>query len=655
LDVFLGNPEEAAMSKRSAYSACVSIVLLVTLVKILPVCAQTKPVVVSTIPADMANNVSPDIVSFTITFSKPMDTRYGLPLTNGWPGGTTPSWSSDKKTVTYSRPPATIQAGTTITIYLNFYSSLPQSVIFRDTEGNILDPYKFVFTIAGGQSGLSRILASPSKGFSWPYYLYIPPNIRGPAVLLVQPNNTGSVDDNPAVHETAARTLIEGSRWWADELGTPYLIPTFPRPASLPVGYTHALERDALLTKVPGYERIDLQLIAMIEDARAVLSAKGINVASKVFMEGSSASGSFVSRFTMLHPDRVNAASIGCPGFGPIVPVSSWNGQNLPYPEGISDLKDLVGSPFDSASFRTVPLQVWVGDEDYNVDPWWNPADATVARVIAAFGGRHLYSRWPRYEAAYGSVTSLAQFVVFPGMGHQMAPWSYLREFFENNRTSPQPPSPKPLQFKIYFPHVASGGLWETEIALVNTIAGGVGIRGQLQAFRASGGSPLQSLPIEIPAGGRKEITVGTSFQNPGEVAYLIFLADSGFLAGYTRFNQPGNRVSLPAASGVQEGWFPKMEQDGWTGLAFVNISEGDASVTLAALDENGNKIAEERLQVGSGVKTVGMVGQIFHGDLSRARYFSFSSDKLVLAFSVSGSADGQMLDGLPSLAWYIR
>jgi hypothetical protein len=97
------------------------------------------------------------------------------------------------------------------------------------------------------------------------------------------------------------------------------------------------------------------------------------------------------------------------------------------------------------------------------------------------------------------------------------------------------------------------------------------------------------------------------------------------------------------------------MERDGWTGLAFVNISAGEASVTLAAFNENGNKVAEEHLKVGSGVKSVGMVDQVFHSDVTEARYFSFSSDRLILAFSVSGSADGLMLDGLPSLGWYIR
>jgi hypothetical protein len=414
------------------------------------------------------------------------------------------------------------------------------------------------------------------------------------------------------------------------------------------------LDRDALLTAVSDYVRIDLQLIAMINDARSRLSGMRIEVAPKVFMVGVSASGSFVSRFAMLHPDKVKAASIGAPGFGPIVPVASWNSQNMPYPEGISDLNDLVGSSFDSASFQTVPLQIWVGDEDKNVDPWWNPSDPTVARVIAAFGGRHLYSRWPRYEAAYASVTSLAQFVVFPEMGHQWAQWSYLREFFENNRSLSRPPLPKPLQYKIYFPHVASSLPWETEIALVNTIPGGVNVKGELQAFNAAG-EELESIPIEIPPAGRREITVGASFQNPADIAYIIFLSDSGFLAGYLRFNQPGNRVSLPAVAGITEGWFPKREQDGWTGIAFVNTSSEQASVRLTACDDNGVNVAEGNLSLPSGEKISAVMEQIFHSDISNARYFYFSSDKKLVAFTVCGSSDGQMLDGLPALGWYIR
>jgi hypothetical protein len=642
------------MFMHSARAFITPVVLIILIA--LPVHAQVKPTVVSTNPADLASNVSATIPSFTVTFSKPMNTSYGIPGTNGWPGAQV-SWSPDKRTFTYTRiPPITpLTSGATITIYLN-NPAVPEIYWFRDTEGNYLDPYTYLFSIEGGQTGLSKVTAKPQSGFSWPYYLYIPLNVKSPGVLLVQPNNTGSVSDDPAVHDAAARSLIEGTKYWADELGSPYLIPTFPRPATGDTGYTHALDRGAILTTVPGLERIDLQLMAMIQDARSELGGKGITVGTKVFMVGASASGSFVSRFTMLHPEIVQAASFGCPGFGPIVPVPAWNGQTLPYPEGVADLGDLVDKEFDADSFRAVPLQVWVGDEDDNVDPWWNPSDPEVALVIAAFGGRHLYSRWPRYEAAYYSVTSLGQFVVFPGMGHQFADWAFIREFFERNRASAQPPLPKPQQYTIYFPHVASYLGWETEVALVNTVPGGVAVRGILQAFKGAGGDPLEEKEIEIPAGGRREITIGDFFQNPSEVNYLVFKSDSGFLAGYTRYNQAGNRTSLPAATGVLQGWFPKIENDGYTGFAFINVESTPANVTLRAVGDDGQVIAEKVLEaLEPGVQVVGIVYQVFEADVSNARYFYFSSDKKVIAFTASGSDDGQMLDGLPALAEYIR
>ncbi len=635
----------------------VLIVVLIAVSFAVPIKAQTKPTVVSTFPADLAKNVSAMIPSITITFSKPMDTGYGGLWTNGWPGGYI-EWSADKKvfTVTRHSPITPLEAGKTIVIYLN-PSYAMDSTKFRDAEGNYLDPYYFLFTIASShESGLSKIAAKPGNGFNWSYYLYVPPTIKTPGVLFVIPNNTGAVSDDPAVYDSSARSLIEGKRYWADELGSPLLVPTFPRPATGDTGYTHALDRGAILTTVPGLERLDLQLKAMIQDARSELSAKGITVGPKVFMAGVSASGSFVSRFTMLHPEIVQAASLGAPGFGPIVPVSSWNGQTLPYPEGVSDLVTLVGKEFDVNSFANVPLQVWVGDEDTNIYPWWTPSDPTVALIIAAFGGLYPYSRWPRYEAAYHSVTSLAQFVVFRDMGHTWAPWSYMKEFFERNRASAQPPLPKPLQYKTYFPHVASYLQWETEIALVNTIPGGVGVRGLLQAYNRSGGDPLEEIEIEVPPGGRFEITVGQFFQEPEKIDYIVFYSDSGFLAGYTRYNQPGNRVSLPATTGVLQGWFPKMESDGYIGLAFLNVDASAANVTLTAYDENGQKVAEETMpSLEPGVKVVGLVWQIFKTDIANARYFYFTSDKRIVAFTVSGSSDGQMLDGLPSLSEYIK
>jgi hypothetical protein len=510
-----------------------------------------------------------------------------------------------------------------------------------------------VWVSSGYPADLQRIPANPAKGFSWAYYLMIPDSINQPPVLFVEPNNTGRPNSDPAYHDSAAQSLIQSKTSWASDLGTPYLVPTFPRPFSDSVAYTHALDRNTILTTAPGLERIDLQLIAMIRDAQERLAERGIEVDRKVFMAGASASGSFTSRFVMLHPDVIKAASIGCPGFGPIVPVAAWNGQSLPYPQGAVDFEQLIGKPFDRANFQKVPLQVWVGDEDYNVDPWWNPSDPEIALIIAAFGGRHLYQRWPVYEAAYSSVSSLCQFVVFPTMGHAWANWSYMREFFERYRNAiPPSPLPKPELYTVYFPHVASLDPWETEIALTNTSVAAV--RGELKAYGPDGGGATQSVNVTLGPLQRKEITVGRFFQDPANIAYLSFASDSGFLAGYTRFYQPGNRVSLPAGTGARVGWFPKMEQDGWTGIAFVNVETTSATVTLTATDANGNEVSSATLTLTPGKKYVGMVNQLFSGNLSAARYFKYVSDKRILGFTVSGSSDGQMLDGLPCLGQYV-
>ncbi len=625
-----------------------------------PAHSQTRPTVVSTDPPNGAAGVSAWLASFSMTFSKPMDTTRCGASTRNWPYGPGGSctWSADKLTMTLTRynPQTPFGPGQKIEAYLVDPEWNPPVSYLVDAEGNHLDPYHYSFTISTApvrNPAFVNVPADPQKGFSWSYYLYTPASIKKPAVLMVETNNTG-VSDDPAVHDQGAYDLIAFKSTWADMLGVPYLVPVFPRPASDPTMYTHALDRKTILTTTPGLVRIDLQLIKMVEDARARLAAAGISVDARFFMVGFSAAGSFTSRFVILHPEVVKAASIGAPGFGPIVPVAKWNGQDLPYPEGTADLKDLVGVPFALDAFRTVPLQVYVGDEDVNTDPWWNLTNPEVALISAAFGGVSLYQRWQEYEAAYNSVSSSSQFVVFPGMGHTYSTlWEYLTEFFERNRAEPYPPPlPKPLLYSLYFPHVASFDVWETEIALTSTSI--VPVHGELQAMKAEGGDPTEAVPITIPAGGRVELKVGKSFQRPQDVAYLRLLSDSALLTGYTRFYQPGNRASLALGLGSRKGWFTKIEKDGWTGIAFVNVDTVAASVTLTAWDDNGNQVASTTLSLAPGQKSVGMVDQLFKTDVRNATYCRYSSEKNLLGFTVSGSSDGQMLDGLHALGEYI-
>jgi dienelactone hydrolase len=273
--------------------------------------------------------------------------------------------------------------------------------------------------LSGAVGVLEKV--DPAPGFEWPYYLYTPASLL-PAKstrLLVLPNNTGTGSDDQAVHDAAAKRLAEIWANRAELLSTPVLVPTFPRPYTHWEVYTHALDRDTLLTDMPGLGRLDLQLIAMADHARSRLQSRGYQVDDRVLMAGFSASGMFTNRFTALHPERVQAASVGSPGSWPLAPVASWNGETLRYPVGVADVQTLVGAPFDLATLRSVPLRFYIGDQDTNdsvpIADGYDPQDTELVNRL--FGTTPL-ARWPHAEEIYKAAQCTAEFVTYPGIGH---------------------------------------------------------------------------------------------------------------------------------------------------------------------------------------------------------------------------------------------
>ena len=611
------------------------------------------PTVISTNPPDGATNVPAYLDSISITFSKPMDkTRCGA--STNWPyqDGGSCTWSADGRTMTLTRyNEFAIQK---VVVYLNLPDTTP---VLRDADGINLWVYSFSFSLNSGSGTKLKIPADSQKGFEWPYYLYVPKSVKTPTVLLVEPNNSGHTSVDPAFDDYSASELVDLFKFRGDDVGSPYLVPTFPRPMANWEVYTQSLDRDTLTTSLPGLVRIDLQLIAMIDDARTRLTAMGINAGPKVWMIGYSASGAFANRFALLHPDRIQAVSAGSGNGYATAPVAAWKGKTLPYPVGIADLQQLVGRPFDTAAFSKVPIQIYIGDRDGGkVDEFFigGAFSAEDVALIQGVFGEPALNRYPASEAVYKSIGSNCQFIIFPGMPHLWPDWGFIREFLERNRTEPYPPPlPTPLLYTLYFPHVASYGSWETEIALTSTAE--VPVHCELRAMAAEGGNPIETMPVTIPAGGRVELTAGKSFKDPQNVAYIAVVSNSGFLAGYTRFTQPGNRTSLPLAGGATEGYFTKVETDGYTGIALVNVETALANISLLAYDDNGTPVASQGLQLEPGRKYVRLLDEIFAGaDLPRLRYVKFSSDKKLAGFTVSGSSDGQMLDGLQALGTYI-
>jgi len=268
-------------------------------------------------------------------------------------------------------------------------------------------------SIISTEETLEKFEADSVKGFQWPYYLYVPSTIESSHILVIT-NNTGHTSDDFSVHDQSAQSLVNWKKSLAKYLGCPLLVPVFPRPYNFQeAGYTHALDEVSLTATSTVYHRLDLQLIAMIEDAINRLNKREIDFEETILMWGSSASGMFANRFTALHPERVKAATIGAPGGWPIAPVAEYEGVELNYPIGIADLFQLVGYSFDMENFKNTPLYVYLGDQDTN--------DALPYNVtLNTYIGTTPVSRWPIAEEIYNSVDCNCEFVLYPGVGHEI-------------------------------------------------------------------------------------------------------------------------------------------------------------------------------------------------------------------------------------------
>lgn len=274
-----------------------------------------------------------------------------------------------------------------------------------------------------------RIAADPSRNFSYPYYLYVPAELRTSKALqqrhtiLVLPNNTGKLSDDFAVHEADVKKRLAGVSAIASSLKVAVLMPVFPRPESDWRIYTHALDRDSMLTDKSEYRRLDLQLVAMIDDARTRMAKQRLKFDRRVLLNGYSASGMFVNRFTFLHPDRVKAAAIGSPGGWPIVPVGEYKDRSLRYPIGIADIQKVSGKRINILTLRRVPLFIFLGDKDENDSVVFGDSyDDEDRELIMPLFGKTPVERWETVKSLYQAAGLNAEFRLYPGIGHTVAP-----------------------------------------------------------------------------------------------------------------------------------------------------------------------------------------------------------------------------------------
>lgn len=285
-------------------------------------------------------------------------------------------------------------------------------------------------TIGLTDKDYSRIAPTETSVFQYPYYFYIPPEIKASSeknktfTILVVPNNTGGgPSDDFSKHENDVVRRMAMSGQVASALKVAVLMPVFPRPAADWRIYTLALDRDSMLTDKKEYRRLDLQLIAMIDDAIARSGKDGIRFDRRILLNGFSAQGMFANRFTFLHPNRVKAAAIGSPGGWPIAPVAEYEKKTLRYPIGIADLKTVTGEKLDLKALRKVPLFMFIGDKDTNDSvPFDDSYDKEDRDLINPLFGDTPVKRWPAAEKLYQQAKLNAVFKVYPGVEHTVTP-----------------------------------------------------------------------------------------------------------------------------------------------------------------------------------------------------------------------------------------
>lgn len=272
---------------------------------------------------------------------------------------------------------------------------------------------------------LIKVESKTEKGFHWDYYLFIPvlsiPE-ESSLPLLVTPNNTGKGHENIQVHDDAARS--DASQTWKNQIArrleVPQLVPVFPR--ELGKYYTHQLSRDVMLIEDGNLQRIDLQLIAMIEDARELLGEKGVTMKEKILLKGFSASGTFSIRFAILHPHLVRAVAAGGVNGLTTFPTEKWEGKKLRYPIGIADLEEITGIRFDLDEYREIDQYIYMGSLDDNDTVWdgapyYSGEDIKLIRDITSVD---VQERWLISQQIYKDLGIPVQFETYEGVGHSV-------------------------------------------------------------------------------------------------------------------------------------------------------------------------------------------------------------------------------------------
>ena len=169
----------------------------------------------------------------------------------------------------------------------------------------------------------------------------------------------------------------------------------------------------------------------------------------------------------------------------------------------------------------------------------------------------------------------------------------------------------------LYYPHIASDNDWWTGIVSYNP--GNSNVTLTITAYNDIGTS-LTSFPVTVAAKGKY---IGTAAAlNLPEGTTWFKVEGSAPVTGFELFGtHDGKKLAGYSAVDIDtsEGIFAKLEDQGWTGIAFVNTSISPANVTLQAKTSAGAIVGVANVALHSYGKKVDVAENFFATDISSA------------------------------------
>jgi len=262
-----------------------------------------------------------------------------------------------------------------------------------------------------------KITPDKKAKYQFPFFLYLPQKFDR---VMVMPNNSSFRSNS--LEETEAAAQRELLKWTdlAENTHSALLVPVFIRPDVEPSIYTHSLSRAALEVREGNLKRIDLQLVEMISDSLNFITIKlKKKVNPKVSMFGFSASAMFVNRFSFLHPEIISSIAFGAPGGWPLAPLQTYQGKELTYPIGISDLEKISGKKIEIEKIKTIPMFIFIGGKDENDSVVFRDSYSEEQQKIVfdLFGDKPV-KRWKIAETLYSQLGFTSTFKIYDDVGH---------------------------------------------------------------------------------------------------------------------------------------------------------------------------------------------------------------------------------------------